>query len=80
MFRVPPTDQPQWILDARRRLGTHIQSRRLHQNLTQEQLAERSGIDRSTIQRIEYGLNDPKHSHLIRIARALRTSLAELVE
>lgn len=74
-----PADQPEWILDARRTLGTHIQSQRLHKNLTQEQLAERAGIDRSTVQRIEAGLNDPKYGHLLRIAGALSVPLADLV-
>ncbi|NUP16582.1 MAG: helix-turn-helix transcriptional regulator [Streptomyces sp.] len=72
-------DQPQWIPDALRTLGTRIRAQRLHRNLTQEQLAERAGIDRSTVQRIEGGLNDPRHSHLLRIARALDTPLADLV-
>jgi transcriptional regulator with XRE-family HTH domain len=76
---VPPADHPEWIPDARRTLGTRIRSRRLHRNLTQERLAERSGIDRSTIQRIEGGLNDPRYSHLLRIAEALDTTVADLV-
>jgi transcriptional regulator with XRE-family HTH domain len=76
---VPPADHPEWIPDARRTLGTRIRTRRLHKGLTQEQLAERAGIDRSTIQRIEGGLNDPRHSHLLRIANALDIPLADLV-
>jgi transcriptional regulator with XRE-family HTH domain len=76
---VPPADHPEWIPNARRTLGARIRDRRLHRNLTQEQLAERAGVDRSTIQRIERGLNDPRHSHLLRIANALDVPLADLV-
>jgi len=73
-----PADQPQ-IPDALRALGARIQAQRLHRNLTQERLAERAGIDRSTVQRIEGGYTDPKFSHLLRIAQALDIPLAHLV-
>ena len=74
-----PADQPVWILDARRLLGARIQTHRLHKNLTQERLAERSGIDRSTIQRIEAGQMDARYSYLLRIAAVLEVPLAKLV-
>lgn len=77
---MPPADHPEWIPNARRALGARIRARRLHRNLTQEQVAERSGLDRSTIQRIEGGLNDVRYSHLLRIAQALDTTVAALVE
>ncbi|MCG0061765.1 helix-turn-helix domain-containing protein [Streptomyces tricolor] len=48
-----PADQPQWILDARRAVGDRIRVRRLHQNMTQESLAHATGLDRSTVQRME---------------------------
>ncbi|MFL5910499.1 MAG: helix-turn-helix domain-containing protein [Gaiellaceae bacterium] len=74
-----PADQPPWISDALRALGARIQAQRLHKNLTQEKLAERAGIDRSTVQRIEGGYTDPKASHLMRIALALDVPLAKLM-
>lgn len=61
----------QWIIDARRRIGDHVRVRRLYRDMTQERLAELTGIDRSTIQRIEGGKSDAKASHLLLIARAL---------
>jgi transcriptional regulator with XRE-family HTH domain len=64
-----PSDQ--WIIDARRAVGDRVRVRRLYKNLTQERLAELTGVDRSTLQRIEAGSNDAKLSHLLRIARAL---------
>ncbi|WP_263165371.1 helix-turn-helix domain-containing protein [Streptomyces sp. SCSIO ZS0520] len=63
----------------RRALGARVRARRLHQNLTQEALADTAGIDRSTLQRIEGALNDPRLTHLWRLARALDIPLAELL-
>lgn len=48
-------------------------------NLTQERLAERAGVSRDTVQRIEHGLIDPRLSYLSRIARELGCPLADLV-
>lgn len=74
-----PADQPEWILAARRAVGDRIRDTRIWRNLTQEKLAELTGIDRSTIQRIERGTSDAKVSHLLRIARALDIHVAELL-
>ncbi|KOT80635.1 hypothetical protein ADK48_21110, partial [Streptomyces rimosus subsp. rimosus] len=67
--RVPPQDHPTWLLDERRALGDRIRERRMRQNLTQERLAERAGVSRDTVQRIERGTSDPRYSQLARIAR-----------
>lgn len=72
-------DRNEEINRARVALGRRIQAARLDANLTQERLAERSGIDRSTIQRIEGGYNDPKFSHLYLIATALHLPLRDLL-
>ncbi|MFD6380927.1 helix-turn-helix domain-containing protein [Streptomyces albidoflavus] len=76
---MPPQDHPAWLLAERRALGDRIRERRMWQNLTQERLAQRAGISRDTVQRIERGTNDPRYSDLARIARALHTPLATLV-
>lgn len=73
-----PADQPQWILDARRATGDRIRVRRLHQNLTQESLAHATGIDRSTVQRMEAG-SEMKLSHLLLVAHALRVHVTDLL-
>jgi len=73
-----PAEQPQWILDARRATGDRIRVRRLHQNLTQESLAHVSGLDRSTIQRMEAG-KEMKLSHLLAVAHALRLHVTDLL-
>ncbi|NWF25211.1 helix-turn-helix transcriptional regulator [Streptomyces sp. PKU-EA00015] len=72
-------DQPQWISTARQALGRRIAGARVDASLTQEKLAERAGIDRSTIQRIELGQNDARFSHLLLIASALELPLRELI-
>lgn len=73
-----PADQPDWVLDARRQIGLRIRDARLHADLTQEALAHQTGIDRSTIQRIEGGA-EIKVSHLLLIARSLRIQPRDLV-
>ncbi|WP_261991363.1 helix-turn-helix domain-containing protein [Streptomyces sp. OR43] len=50
----------------------------MHVGITQERLAEQTGIDRSTIQRIEYG-GEAKISHLLLIARELRVHVRDLL-
>jgi transcriptional regulator with XRE-family HTH domain len=73
-----PADQPQWILDARRQIGLRIRDARLYADLTQEALAHDTGIDRSTIQRIEGGA-DIKVSQLLLIASHLRVHPRDLI-
>jgi transcriptional regulator with XRE-family HTH domain len=73
-----PADQPQWIIDARRAVGDRIRVRRLHLNLTQESLAHNSGLDRSTIQRMEAG-QEMKLSHLLLVAHSLRMHVTDLL-
>ncbi|MGW1492541.1 helix-turn-helix transcriptional regulator [Streptomyces sp. NPDC002402] len=72
-------DQPSWITPARQALGRRIAAARAEADLTQERLAERAGIDRSTIQRIELGQNDPRFSHLLLIAHALNLPLRDML-
>lgn len=66
------------MLDARRSIGDRVRVRRLCMNMTQERLAEATQIDRSTIQRIEYG-EEMKISHLLLIAQALRIHAKDLL-
>ncbi|WP_328903336.1 helix-turn-helix domain-containing protein [Streptomyces sp. NBC_00441] len=74
---MPPADE-QWILDARRAIGDRVRIQRMRLNLTQERLAEAAGVDRSTIQRMEYG-EESKVSHLLKVARALRIHVKDLL-
>ena len=74
-----PADQPEWITHAQRALGKRISDARRHRNLSQEELAGRAEIDRSSVQRIERGQNDAKFSHLLRVARVLGLPLRDLI-
>ncbi|MEV8523099.1 helix-turn-helix transcriptional regulator [Streptomyces sp. NPDC052000] len=47
--------------------------------MTQEELAHAAGIDRSSVQRIELGQNDPRLTHLLRIANALHVHVRDLL-
>lgn len=77
MPSAPPPDV--WVLARRRAVGSQIRAARLHANLTQERLAERAGMDRQAVNRIEQGHASPILDNLIRIAYALGVPLGDLV-
>lgn len=62
-----------------RGLGKQIAERRKAIEWTQEQLAERLGVDAETVSRFERGVTAPSLLTLERLARALKTSAAELL-
>lgn len=70
---------PDWVVPRRRAIGQRIRSYREHAHLTQEALAGITGLDRSTIIRIEAGSSSAGLDHLMLIAHALVVPLAELV-
>lgn len=67
-------------LDVRREIGDRIRRHRLWANLTQDEIARRTGLDRRTVQRIEAGSTDARLSWLLLIADAIGIPLAQLVE
>ncbi|MFE7754343.1 helix-turn-helix domain-containing protein [Streptomyces sp. NPDC057429] len=73
---VPP---PSWVLTRRRAIGDQIRTARESAGLTQQQVAERIGMDRATYNRIEQGHAAALIDSLIRIADAIGTELADLV-
>ena len=70
---------PDWVLLQRRAIGDHVRAERTRQKLTQERLADRVGLDRKTVNRIEQGTHATLIDHLTLIAHALDVSLADLV-
>ncbi len=60
-------------------LGFRVRERRLAQNLTQAELAERCGLHRTFIGSVERGERNVAVLSLRRIARALRTTPGELL-
>ena len=77
MLSAPPPDD--WVLARRRAIGEQIRTTRRAARLSQEALAERAGMDRQAINRIEQGHAAAYIDTLIRIAAALDTPLADLV-
>jgi transcriptional regulator with XRE-family HTH domain len=61
-------------------LGSNLRDARKRLGLTQEQVAERSGVHPTEVSRIEAGKRDPRVSTLLRLARALEVRPGELLE
>lgn len=62
-----------------KRLGQKIAERRKALAWTQDQLAERLGVDAETVSRFERGVTVPALVTLDRLAGALKTSVADLL-
>ena len=73
------TPPPDWVLARRRTIGGQIRAARLHANMTQQQISERTGIDRTVLIDIEYGHRAALIDTLILIADAIGVDLADLV-
>lgn len=65
--------------DVARRIGRRVRELREAKDLTTYELAQRSGIHRPNISRIESGRHMPNLDTLMRLAQALGTSVADLV-
>jgi transcriptional regulator with XRE-family HTH domain len=65
--------------DERTRLAENLRRRREQQDLTQQELAERSGVPRPTLAHLESGQGNPTLSVLSRVARALDVGIEALV-
>jgi transcriptional regulator with XRE-family HTH domain len=61
------------------KLGKRVRALRLDRGWTQEELAHRSGLNRSYMSDVERGRSDVSLSTLQKIARPLGISLAELL-
>ncbi|MFQ5684906.1 MAG: helix-turn-helix domain-containing protein [Candidatus Binatia bacterium] len=61
-----------------RRLGGRVRELRQRKGLSQEEFADRVGIDRTYISGIERGVRNPTIAVLQRVAAALEVSLSEL--
>ncbi|MGW1185878.1 helix-turn-helix domain-containing protein [Streptomyces drozdowiczii] len=72
-------DRPEGDQRYLQELGTRIRDLRDYALLTQEVVAESTGISRRRLQRIERGESDPRITDLVRIAAALEVSVHDLV-
>jgi transcriptional regulator with XRE-family HTH domain len=59
-------------------LGWRVRQLRDQKEWTQEDLADRAGLDRSYVAGIEAGLRNPSTQSLVKLARALGLSLSAL--
>lgn len=66
--------------DAREKLGRHVRELRKDKSLSQEELAERAGLDRTTISRLERGKHQAGFDTLHSIASGLQVSIQEVVK
>lgn len=60
-------------------LGRNLRRARERLNLTQEEVAERSGVHATEVSRIEGGKRDPQVSTVQRLAEAVGLSASELL-
>jgi transcriptional regulator with XRE-family HTH domain len=65
---------------AIQRFGKQLQRLRTRRGLTQEQLGVTAWLSRTFLGRLELGQHDPSLSTLVRLAKALRVSVTELLE
>lgn len=59
--------------------GQAVRRLRLKTGLTQEELAERAGFDRTYLSMVELGKRNPALLNICRLAKALDTKPADLV-
>lgn len=64
---------------AIQRFGKQLQRLRTSRGLTQEQLAVTASLSRTFLTKLELGQHDPTLSTLVRLAKALRVSVMELL-
>lgn len=72
-------DRPDWVRAKQIALGHQIGDLRRAADLTQDQLADRMGVERRTIQRYENAVTDPRYADLLLLAHALRVHVTDLL-
>jgi len=61
-------------------LGSAIKAKRENLGLSQEQLAERCGFDRTYISMLERGKRNPSLLNLVKLAKGLQVPVSKLAE
>ena len=61
-------------------LGANLKAARKNLDLTQEQVAERSGVHATEVSRIEAGKRDPQVSTVEKLAKAVELSPGQLLD
>ena len=65
--------------EDRRIFGARLRRLRRERNLSQEELARRSGISRGTIARIELGEQSPRYETIVALAKGLQVPVERLL-
>lgn len=61
-------------------LGNRIKAVRENKNVSQQELASECDFEKSNMSRIEAGKTNPTYYTLVKIAKALKVNLAELMD
>ena len=61
-------------------IGERLKDLRIRRALTQEELADKAGIGKNTVNRVERNLTEPHMSTLRKLAQALRVEPHELLD
>ena len=77
---VPASPRPDHVRERRERFGDTVREQRLAAGLSQEALAERCGIDRKSISRMETGAFSPRLDSVFSVAEALDIPVSELFD
>jgi transcriptional regulator with XRE-family HTH domain len=67
-------------VEPHEQFGANLRRRRQAASLSQEQLADLSGFHFTEISRLERGVREPRLSTIVRLARALGLTPAELLD
>jgi DNA-binding XRE family transcriptional regulator len=74
------SDPPGWTIRSVGNLGKNLLAARKKLDLTQEQVAERSGVQAGEVSRIERGKRDPQISTLEKLAAAVELPPGRLLD
>lgn len=75
-----PAVDPAALAHLRQRLGRRLRDLRTREGLTQQDMGELTGMAVEGVGRIERGTQEPRFATLYRFSRALRVTLAELLD
>ncbi|MBS9535585.1 helix-turn-helix transcriptional regulator [Mycobacterium sp. M1] len=78
MYQQQPHSDDEMIL--LRVIGKRVELYRELAGMSQRELAEESGVGRSSLRQIEQGVHNPRLLTLARIAQAADTTVAQLLE
>ncbi|MGO4706312.1 helix-turn-helix domain-containing protein [Microvirga sp. 2MCAF38] len=67
-------------MDVRRKLGENVRLLRLQANLTQQEVADRIGVDRAHVSALEAGTRNPTILSLWHISLALGVKITDLLQ